>query len=70
MILGSLAAFAVAIGAEMLAESGMSLIDWEADWAESTTALAVGMVVAAVIAVVAILVIKVRSNGSDTAKTA
>ena len=55
---------------EMLAESGMSLIDWEADWAESTTALAVGMVVAAVIAVVAILVIKVRSNGSDTAKTA
>ena len=70
VILGSLAAFAVAIGAEMLAESGMSLIDWEADWAESTTALAVGMVVAAVIAVVAILVIKVRSNGSDTAKTA
>ena len=62
--------FAVAIGAEMLAESGMSLIDWEADWAESTTALAVGMVVAAVIAVVAILVIKARSNGSNAAKTA
>ena len=48
----------------------MSLIDWEADWAESTTALAVGMVVAAVIAVVAILVIKARSNGSNAAKTA
>ena len=70
VIFVSLAAFAVAIGAEMLAESGMSLIDWEADWAESTTALAVGMVVAAVIAVVAILVIKARSNGSNAAKTA
>lgn len=70
VIFVSLAAFAVAVGAEMLAESGMSLIDWEADWAESTTALAVGMVVAAVIAVVAILVIKARSNGSNAAKTA
>ena len=70
VIFVSLAAFAVAIGAEMLAESGMSLIDWEADWAESTTALAVGMVVAAVIAVVAILVIKARSNGSNAATTA
>ena len=70
VIFVSLAAFAVAIGAEMLAESGMSLIDWEADWAESTTALAVGMVVAAVLAVVAILVIKARSNGSNAAKTA
>ena len=27
-------AFAVAIGAEFMAESGLSLIDWEADWAE------------------------------------
>ncbi len=28
--------------------AGMSLIDWEAEWAESGTALAVGMVAAAV----------------------
>ena len=62
--------FVCAIVAELAATAGMSLIDWEADWAESTTALAVGMVVAAVIAVVAILVIKARSNGSNAAKTA
>ena len=56
--LGSLAAFAVAVCAEMLAESGMSLIDWEAEWAESGTAMAVGMVAAAAVAIIALLVIK------------
>ena len=30
--------------AELAATAGMSLIDWEADWAESGTAMAVGMV--------------------------
>ena len=62
--LGSLAAFAVAVCAEMLAESGMSLIDWEADWAGSGTALAAGMIVAAVIAIIALAVMKKRAEAS------
>lgn len=61
VILGCAAAFAVAIGAEFMAENGMSLIDWEADWAESSTALAVGIVVAAVLTVGAVLIMRIRS---------
>lgn len=64
-ILVCLLAFAAAIGAEMLAESGIALIDWEADWAESSTALATGLVVAAAVAVIAVLVM--RRNASDPA---
>lgn len=63
--LGSLAAFAVAVCAEMLAESGMSLIDWEADWAGSGTALAAGMIVAAVVAVIVLAVMKKRAESSN-----
>ena len=50
--------FACAIVAELAATAGMSLIDWEAEWAESGTALAVGMVAAAAVAIIALLVIK------------
>ena len=50
--------FVVAIVAELAATAGMSLVDWEAEWAESGTALAVGMIVAAVVAIAALLVIK------------
>ena len=50
--------FVCAIAAELIATAGTSIIDWEAEWAESGTAMAVGMVVAAVVAVVALLVIK------------
>ena len=50
--------FACAVAAEMTATAGMSLIDWEAEWAESGTAVAVGMVVAAALAVAVILIIK------------
>ena len=66
--LGSLAAFAVAVCAEMLAESGMSLIDWEADWAGSGTALAAGMIVAAVVAVIVLAVMKKRAESSNAAQ--
>ena len=62
-IIVCLVAFACAIGAEMMAESGLSLIDWEASWAESGTALAAGMVTAAAIAVIVLLVI--RRNAED-----
>ena len=50
--------FACAVAAEMAATAGMSLVDWEAEWAESGTAMAVGMVVAAALAVLVLLVMK------------
>lgn len=65
IVIGCLAAFAAAIGSEMLAESGMALIDWEAGWADSKIALAVGMVVAAILAVVVLLVMKKKAEMSD-----
>ena len=62
VIAGSLIGFAVAVGAEMMAESGLSLIDWEASWAESGTALAAGMAAAAALAVITLLVIRKRGS--------
>ena len=50
--------FVAAIAAELAATAGMSLVDWEAEWAGNGTALALGMVAAAVIAIAALLVIK------------
>ena len=58
--------FVAAIAAELAATAGMSLVDWEAEWAESGTALAVGMIVAAVIAIVALLIVK-RNAGKKAA---
>lgn len=66
VVIGALVAFAAAIGAEMLAESGTSIIDWEASWAESGTAVAAGMVVAAALAVVMLLVMKKRRKRQIT----
>ena len=63
VVLGSVVAFAAAAGAELLATSGTSLIDWEADWAESGTAMAVGMTVAAAVAVIIIAVLR-KTAGS------
>ena len=67
VLAGSVAAFAVAICAEMLAESGTALIEWEADWAESSSALATGMVVAAIIAVVMVLILRVSGSKAKRA---
>ena len=50
--------FVCAIVAELAATAGMSLIDWEAQWAESGTAMAVGMAAAAALAVIILLVMK------------
>ena len=50
--------FVAAIAAELAATVGMSLVDWEAEWAGNGTALALGMVAAAVIAIAALLIIK------------
>ena len=66
VVIGALIAFAVALASELLATAGFSVIDWEAEWAESSTALAVGIVAAAVLAVVIVLVM--RKNGEKTAK--
>ncbi len=62
------AAFAAAAAAEMMAENGISLIDWEAEWAESGTALAIGMVVAAALAVIVLLVMKRRADMRERAE--
>ena len=51
-----------AVVAELAATAGMSLIEWEADWAESGTAVAVGMVVAAVVAIAVIAYMKKASE--------
>lgn len=64
-IVGCIAAFAAAIAAECAAESGFSLIDWEADWAESTANYAVGLVIAAVLCVAVVWFIRVRSAKSS-----
>ena len=65
VIIGSLAAFLLAIGAEFLAENGTALIDWEADWAGSSTALAIGMVESGEIAVIVVWVLRTRSANND-----
>lgn len=57
-VIGCVIAFLGAIAAEFLAESGFELIDWEADWAESTGAMAIGMLVAAVVVVVVLVAMK------------
>ena len=62
VVIGCIVAFAAAVGAELLATSGTPLIEWEAEWAESGTALAIGLVVAAVIAVAAIVALKVKAG--------
>lgn len=64
VVIGSCIAFAIAAGAEMMAESGISLIDWEAGWAESKTAFAGGMTVAALIACIAILIVRRKSKSA------
>ena len=46
----SVVGFAVAIAAACISKAGMSIIEWEADWAESQTAVLAGIAVAAVAA--------------------
>ena len=64
-VIGCVIAFSCAVCAEMLAESGMSLIDWEAGWAESSTAFAAGIVIAAVLTVIIVLVMRGRSSKNN-----
>ena len=50
--------FVAAIAAELAATAGMSLVDLEAEWAGNGTALALGLVAAAAIALAALPIIK------------
>ena len=61
-VVGCAIAFVGAIAAEFLAESGFELISWEAEWAESTGSLAIGMLVAAIVTVVVLLVTKKKAD--------
>ena len=60
-VAGCAVAFAAAVCAEFMAENGLSLIDWEADWAGSSTSMAAGMVIAAAVVVAVVLVMRVCS---------
>ena len=42
--------------------SGLELIDWEASWAESGTSFAVGIIVAAVLALAVLVVMKKKAE--------
>lgn len=50
--------FVVAVAAEVLASGGFQLIDWEASWAESSTAFTIAIIVAAVFVVGVVATIK------------
>lgn len=62
VILFCLIGVALAFAAEIMSEMDLQLVDWEADWAESKTAIAIAMITAAVIAIVSILVIRNRKS--------
>ena len=65
--IGCAIGFICAIAAEFLAETGFELIDWEAEWAESTTALSIGMIVAAAAAVIVLAVMKKYAQEQEAA---
>ena len=62
VIILTLTGFACAVFAEFLAEGGFELIDWEAEWSESTTAILIGMAAAAVIAISTFLIMTKRAK--------
>ena len=53
LALGAVVCFVLAVLAACVSKAGFSLIEWEAEWAESTGALVTGLAVAVVIAVIA-----------------
>lgn len=62
LVVVCLATFAAACTAELAATAGLELFSWEASWAESGTALAMGMTFAAALAVAVLLVLRRRSK--------
>lgn len=51
VVILSIIGFILAVTFEFMAESGLSLIEWEAQWAESTNALIIGIIVSAIIVI-------------------
>ncbi len=64
VVLFSVVGFVCAVGAEMIATAGLPLIDWEADWAESGTAMAIALVCAAVLTVAILMVLRKKAERS------
>lgn len=62
--------FAAAIASELLASGGYELIDWEAAWAGNTTSIIIGIIVAAIIALIVIGMIRGRAVKNAEAKQA
>lgn len=56
--------FIVATAVEFLAESGFSLIDWEADWAESQPAIVAAFIASGVVALGIIYVLRKKALNS------
>jgi hypothetical protein len=61
-IILSVVFFLIALGSEFLAESGFSIIDWEASWAESNTALMVGIVIAFLVAIIVFIMMRKKAD--------
>ena len=59
--------FVIACTAELIATAGIPLVDWEAEWAESSTALYIAIIVAALIALAAMIVIKMKHQEGSVA---
>lgn len=53
LVIAAVACFVVAVAVACLSEAGLSLIEWEAEWAESEMAVFAGIGVAAAVAAVA-----------------
>ena len=62
--------FAAAITSELLASGGYELIDWEAAWAGNTTSIIIGIIVAAIIALIVIGMIRGRAVKNAETKQA
>ena len=66
VVLGCVIGFVAAVVTQLIAKSGFSIVDWEADWAGSGTALAIGLVVAAALAVIVLAVLKWKAGKDGT----
>ena len=53
LVIAAIACFVIAAAVACFAEAGFTLFEWEAEWAESESAVFVGIAVAAVVAIVA-----------------
>ena len=66
VVLGCVIGFVAAVATPLIAKSGFSIVDWEAGWAGSGTALAIGLVVAAALAVIVLAVLKWKAGKDGT----